>query len=282
MKGRPGEDLARRSDVNHPTTLEETRDFSNGYKRSHRLYETGGIVMAIVCASALAVRVSLSGNLSGWFVPLALFVGMLGADLTSGLVHWACDTWGNTDTPILGGLAIRAFREHHVDPKSITRHDFVETNGHNFALSVLPSTVGFFIAGQGTLTSGLVSMCLLAMATFVALTSQIHKWAHMTKPPRLVGFLQDLRLIISTPHHDKHHARPYNRNFCITVGWLNGPLRAIRFFETSERLITYLTGAIPRQDDIGDQAAAQVMLAEKILESQSEQGDSAFRRPDPQ
>ena len=251
MNGRPAEGVARRSDVNHPTRLKGTRDFSSGYKRSHRLYETGGIVAAIACACALAVRVTISGNLSGWFVPLALFVGILGADLTSGLVHWGCDTWGNTSTPILGQLAIRAFREHHIDPKSITRHDFVETNGHNFALSVLPSTIGFFLAGQRTLTCALTSMCLLAMAIFVAMTSQIHKWAHTKTPPRLVRFLQDVRIIISTPHHEKHHARPYNRNFCITVGWLNGPLRAIRFFETSERLICAFTNAIPRQDDIG-------------------------------
>ena len=65
MKGRPVEGVARRSDVNHPTRLPETRDFSAGYKRSHRLYETGGIVAAVACAGALAVRVTLSGNLSG-------------------------------------------------------------------------------------------------------------------------------------------------------------------------------------------------------------------------
>lgn len=56
------------------------------------------------------------------------------------MLHWACDTWGEFSTPIVGPTLIRAFRMHHVDPQDITKHGFVETN----ASSCYP--MPFFIA----------------------------------------------------------------------------------------------------------------------------------------
>jgi hypothetical protein len=152
-------------------------------------------------------------------------------------------------------LAIRTFREHHVDQESITRHDFVETNGHNFALSLLVSGSGLAFVDLKSLGSWFLGMTLLGGAFFVAMTSQVHKWAHMKKTPRVIAGLQHARLILSRQHHAGHHTAPFSKNYCITAGWLNGPLRAIRFFETLERLITAITGAVPREDDIGKSAA---------------------------
>ncbi len=240
-------------------------ELAGGYAKSHRIYEIGGMLVAIALDGVLAYRLAVSPFLSGWLVPLALFMGMVTADFISGFLHWLFDSWGSTTTPIVGQLAIRTFREHHVDQKSITRHDYIETNGHNFGVSIPFGITGIYLASpQFGVWGTFIAMYMLSCAFGGAMTSQSHKWAHMDSPPTVVRWLQRARLLITPEHHAKHHTAPYDRNYCIIVGWLNGPLRAIRFFETLERMITAVTGAIPREDDIGKENAIAVLEAEPI------------------
>jgi hypothetical protein len=231
-----------------------------GYATSHRIYELCGMAGTVICGSWLLYRIISAEQLSGWWVPLAALIGILAADFTSGFVHWMFDTWGSVDTPVVGRLAIRTFRHHHVDEYAITRHDFVETNGHNFSLSFPVTIVGLLYVRNvhASLFEVLIGMAALSLAVFNACTSQIHKWAHTKERTPFVKLLQRARLIISPEHHALHHAAPHTRNYCITVGWLNGPLRAVRFFETLERVISAVTGAVPREDDLGPEIALEV------------------------
>jgi len=184
-----------------------------------------------------------------------IFAGMITTDFSSGVLHWACDTWGSVDLPIIGKNFLRTFREHHIDPIAITRHDFIETNGDNFMVAIIPAawvTYKCIKSNGDTLLQQEYAWYsyLVLFSLFISLTNQIHKWSHIyTGLPKWVQFLQDYHVILPRQHHRFHHISPHETYFCITTGWLNRPLEAINFWGTLEHIIERATGCKPRTDD---------------------------------
>jgi TMEM189-like protein len=185
---------------------------------------------------------------------LAFLAGLVTADFISGIFHWFFDTWFTPDTPFIGRAFVRTFREHHVDPTAICRHDFIETNGSNLL-------AGNVLVAVGYCTSAFTAASLLFAGLFMSLTSQIHKWAHAERVPRVVRVLQATRIILAKRPHALHHAAPFDRAYCITSGCLNAPLEHLRFFRVLEWTIRALTGALPRRDDLGEEAAAEAVAS---------------------
>ena len=150
---------------------------------------------------------------------------------------------------------IRPFREHHVDPTAITRHDLIETNGDNCLLT-LPGlsylVLRYLTSNQQTIEESFTTDCFVfSLAVFVTLTNQIHKWSHMYFGlPWWVEKLQDWHIILPRKHHRIHHVSPHETYFCITTGWLNYPLEVIHFWPCLEWIIEKTTGAKPRCDDL--------------------------------
>lgn len=72
---------------------------------------------------------------------------------------------------------IRPFREHHIDPTSITRHDFIETNGDNFAVVMLPLMLMAYrfvsYSSEEIQESYNWMMYIYLLAIFVSLTNQV-------------------------------------------------------------------------------------------------------------
>ena len=230
--------------------MHETREnLAEGYDRTHRAFEIIGISLFFACEFLIVRNLVLGWNGAWWLVGFAAVAGYLGADFISGFVHWAGDTWGSPNIPILGRNFIRPFRHHHVDPKAITKHDFIATNGNNCMttlVAVMPASLVQVEVDEFLAPFFLWFVAFLTAAVFG--TNQFHKWAHLDAPPWPIRLLQRWNLVLGPNHHDIHHTAPYEAYYCITVGWLNRPLHAIRFFPRLERLITRVTGVLPRRD----------------------------------
>lgn len=171
---------------------------------------------------------------------IAALLGYVLADLISGLVHFLGDTFGSKNTPIVGAAFIEPFRYHHIDPEDITKHGFVETNGHNCLVSIPILMIMTHILLKYVATSALAGFALATsyfLVLGVFLTNQFHKWAHTPTPPRFIQFLQHHRIILSPNHHRIHHTSPFTRYFCITTGWLNSLLDSLNFFPLTKSLL---------------------------------------------
>ena len=215
------------------------------YTASHRVFEIAAI--CTVCSLEVWTFSRFDLLLQG-IGPAGLIgaclLGYLMADFVSGLVHWACDRYGSPHTPYLGPNFIATFRDHHADPKGITRHDFIETNGANCIACLpvlLPVAIFTPLESIGPISLFLFT-ALHALCLWVFATNQFHKWAHETRPHVLARTLQRLGIAIRPEHHRRHHHHPFDTHYCITSGLLNRCLEAIGFWERMERFVKKMTG----------------------------------------
>lgn len=218
------------------------------YGLGARALDSLGILGFLGAAGANTSRVAQAELDLGLLSWSAFAAGYVAADLFSGLVHWFFDTWLSARTPVLGALFVRPFREHHVDPLSITRHDFVEVNGSN-CLATCPVLLAALALDPATPLGQALVLFLVALCVGIFATNQFHRWAHLPAPPRWLRLAQATGLILGREHHARHHAAPYDSHYCITTGWLNPLLDRIGFFRGLEALISRATGARPRAED---------------------------------
>jgi ubiquitin-conjugating enzyme E2 variant len=248
---------------------QDAKELAKHYTWKKRLLETCSVLVFVVLYGfALARARSLDLGSHALLLGGAFFAGMVAADLVSGLVHWLADTWGTVEVPILGPTLIKNFREHHADPKALTRKGLIETNGDN-CMIVLPAPIwSLFVPVDDARPEWLfVYAFSLSLTFWIMLTNQIHKWAHLEwdELSAPVRFLMRTRLILSVAEHKIHHTIPYESHYCITTGWLNAPLARIGFFRWMEWAAWRVTGAIPRENDIGTAAAVKLAIQQRIL-----------------
>jgi ubiquitin-conjugating enzyme E2 variant len=206
------------------------------------------LLVAAVLLAGNIVRLFMASALTAWWAPFVIIAAAFGADLMSGVVHWTADTWGSETCPVFGRRFLRPFRVHHVNPHDFLRRDVVDCNG-DVAMINVPMLAGALLIPLASPGGQFAAVALVAFCAVLLPTNQVHQWAHMTSPPRLVRRLQRGGLILSHEEHGRHHMTPYVENYCIATGWCNRGLAAIGFFSALERAVTTVTGFQPRLDE---------------------------------
>jgi ubiquitin-conjugating enzyme E2 variant len=209
--------------------------------------KAAGLSAALVLLADLAIRLGTPlGHPARWPVLAAgLLLGYLGADLASGAVHWICDTFFSEDTPLVGPMVIRPFRDHHRHPARIAEYRLLEQDGTNYLILLLPLYLAASGGGPAVERTGsvLAHAALLGFSVGSLGTNLFHKWAHADRVPPGVRWLQRSGLILSPRRHAVHH-RSYTGGYCVTSGWLNPLLDRIDLFGRVERGVRRL---LPRR-----------------------------------
>jgi len=194
------------------------------------------VTATLVGAAALALRIA-SADAPLWIPLVALPAAWVLADLVSGLVHFAADRALPPDAPFVGPWLVQPFHQHHAAPADIARRGFVEANGSTCLLVAPAFGLACAAVGAGSGPAAVfAASALLGLGLALAVTNEVHKWAHAPAPPAWVRRLQRWRLVLPPEHHARHHVAPYATHFCITTGWWNPLLDRARVFARLEAL----------------------------------------------
>jgi len=196
--------------------------------------------------------------LAGAWLPLlgGALAGAFVADFATGVVHWACDSWGDARTRWLGPRLIASFREHHRDPNAMLDHDWIEVNGEAATAAAAAFALMAHPIAQAWLGEHAFAAAFgWAGVSCAGLANQLHQWAHLPHPPLAVRGLQRAGLILSRERHAAHHRAPNTSAYCISTGWSNTLLDGVGFWRGLERTFTRLTGAEPRAH-VSDEAGS--------------------------
>lgn len=219
------------------------------------VHAAGGALNAASSVVALRFLVRHRGAARGaWGQSVAgAAAGTYAADLVTGLLHWSFDTWFDEDVEPLRRMVFLV-REHHMRPARIFRYRLRDEAGilSWFAFALSAPLYARAMRPPGAITPARYATVLgaLVMATEIVVALEFHKYGHRFRRGRVPRLLQRAGLLLSPELHLTHHSGRHDEQYCLITGVADRTLGRLGLFRGLERVITAVTGAQPRRDDL--------------------------------
>lgn len=223
--------------------------------REERFHVLGGVLNVLAWLGSLTCLVwawnapETGWTPSPWGLALAVLAGVYLADLASGILHWAFDTWFDEGITFVRRMVLQV-REHHVFPHRIFRISFTQDAGTLSWIALLvtiPFLAWALVSGDSAAFYALVTLGV--WNPLLVFMLEFHKCGHRAKNPWWVKALQRTGLVLSVKHHIRHHSGNHDVNYCIINGWADRTLGRLGLFRGLEWVVDKLTGAQPQRND---------------------------------